>query len=110
MQSFKIGDDWCDLFLRDLERRLSTIENAITFLERDLNDTQSVQRIRAELHNIKGTGTPFGVPAATALARELEDYLSSTERVRGRDLQRLRRGIADFRDILGKHRPRSTSP
>jgi len=109
MRSFKIGDDWCNLFLRDLERRLSTIENAIACLERDPNDTRSVQRIRAELHDIKGTGAPFGVPAATALARELEDYLSSTERMRNRDLQRLWRGITDFRDILGRYRPRSTS-
>jgi chemotaxis protein histidine kinase CheA len=96
--------DRCDLFLRDLERRLPAMEAAADALERCPGDEKAVRRIRAELHDIKGTGTPFGVPAASALARELERFLCALERVKPDDLVRLRRGMAGFQRMVERRR------
>lgn len=91
-------------FLCDLESRLSIIEKALASLEQNPHDASAMQQLRAELHNIKGTGTPFGVPEATALARELEEYLSSADHLTARLLAVVRNRVVAFHRILDTRR------
>ncbi|NIA67443.1 hypothetical protein HBA54_02450 [Pelagibius litoralis] len=60
-------------FQADLARRLSEIEAVIDQLQTGRASFEEASAaFSAQLHDIKGTGRPFGVPQATDLAADFE--------------------------------------
>ncbi|WP_420347954.1 Hpt domain-containing protein [Pelagibius sp.] len=65
-------------FQADLARRIGMMEQLADRLEAGADcRTEVVATLAAHLHDIKGTGRPFGVPEATELARNFEYRLKS---------------------------------
>jgi len=63
-------------FLADLRRRLSEIEEIADKVRSDaVSDVEARSAVLAQMHDIKGCGTPYGVPQATVLARGYEQEL-----------------------------------
>lgn len=90
------------LFLDDLAQRLVTIEDLLLRIaSAPATAHDPLERLRRQAHDIKGTGAAFGVPAATEIARELEQHLKASAEAGPADLPRLRGFIDRLRALLG---------
>lgn len=96
-------EDLRQLFLVDLERRLSLVEAALTRAEADpCAWPTSGETIAAELHDVKGTGATMGFAGVTAAARRMERLLADDPP----PLSDLHRGVEELRIAAGLGRPR----
>ncbi|WP_299391725.1 Hpt domain-containing protein [Pelagibius sp.] len=83
-------------FQADLARRVAMMERLLDQLEaRSAGGAEIADALAAHLHDIKGTGRPFGVPEATDLARSFEHRLKQ-----GGDPAALDPAV--LRELLGK--------
>ncbi len=62
-------------FINDLPGRLDEINGYIELLANDHHDKPALESLTHKLHNLAGSGTTFGLPAVTELAREGENLL-----------------------------------
>lgn len=63
-------------FLSDLKRRLIEIDEIADGLRRGtVSGDQARAALLAQMHDIKGCAAPYGVPEATAMARDYEQQL-----------------------------------
>ena len=64
-------------FMDDARDRLQRMYDALDKLAaRKIPDTEVVAILRMDIHNLKGTGAPFGYPAVSLVAHRMEDYLN----------------------------------
>lgn len=63
-------------FLSDLKQRLIEIDGIADGLRRGaVSGEQARAALLAQMHDIKGCAAPYGVPEATAMARDYEQQL-----------------------------------
>jgi len=87
-------------FLADLRRRLSEIEEIADKLRRDaVSGEEARSALLAQMHDIKGCGTPYGVPEATVLARSYEQQLNGGRQASADFADWIADLIRDFRRI-----------
>ncbi|MEI6557223.1 MAG: Hpt domain-containing protein [Rhodospirillaceae bacterium] len=64
-------------FMDDARDRLQRMYDAIDRLSAGkTSDTEVISTLRMDIHNLKGTGSPFGYPAVSLVSHRMEDYLS----------------------------------
>ena len=80
--SSKISEDYLEdrlrvEFLDDARDRLQRMYDALDRMAaKKLADTEVISTLRMDVHNLKGSGSPFGFPAVSLVAHRMEDYLS----------------------------------
>lgn len=87
-------------FLQDLEHRLDDIATmAVRLGDGSLGQDEARAAVLAQLHDIKGCGASYGVPAATDLAREYEKRLAQPSQDGSFDVETLQALIAEFQRL-----------
>jgi len=87
-------------FQADLARRVAMMERLLDQLESRACDRAEIAgALAAHLHDIKGTGRPFGVPEATDLARNFEHRLKQTGAAAALDPAALRELLGALRAL-----------
>ncbi len=85
--SNKISEDYLEdrlrvEFMDDARDRLQRMYDALDRLAaRKAPDAEVIATLRMDIHNLKGTGAPFGYPAVSLVAHRMEDYLSGLQRL-----------------------------
>ena len=80
--SVKISEDYLEdrlrvEFMDDARDRLQRMYDALDRLKAGkIPDTEVISTLRMDIHNLKGTGAPFGYPAVSLVSHRMEDYLS----------------------------------
>ncbi|GAB4352345.1 MAG: hypothetical protein Kow00114_00970 [Kiloniellaceae bacterium] len=88
-------------FFDDLERRLDDIAAVAAGLDDGaLARDEARAAVLAQLHDIKGCGAPYGVPAATDLAREYERRFAQPARGEVFSGETLLALIAEFQRLM----------
>ena len=78
----KISEDYLEdrlrvEFMDDARDRLQRMYDSLDRLAAGkIADTEVISTLRMDIHNLKGTGAPFGYPAVSLVAHRMEDYLS----------------------------------
>ncbi len=92
-------DELRDMFFRDLDARLPRLRAILKELAaRPACADALLDELRAQVHEIKGSGRPFGVPSASAIAMEVEVCLEGREGYP--DLRRLGAFVDDLAALL----------
>ena len=100
--STKISEDYLEdrlrvEFLDDARDRLQRMYDLLDKLcAGKAQDTEVVSTLRMDIHNLKGTGAPFGFPAISLVAHRMEDYLSGLARLD----ERQRESVHTFLDRI----------
>ncbi len=91
--SVKISEDYLEdrlrvEFMDDARDRLQRMYDVLERLKGGkVTDSEVISTLRMDIHNLKGTGSPFGYPAVSLVSHRMEDYLSGLahldERQRG---------------------------
>ncbi len=89
-----------EAFVADLEVRVGRLEAIYGRLEGGAEDGTLLPRLRAELHDLKGTGTSFGFPEVTAIASHAETFAAGA----GQGMAELAQCLAELRRIVDKNR------
>lgn len=88
-------------FLNDLEHRLDDIAaTAVRLGDGSLAQDEARATVLAQLHDIKGCGASYGVPAATDLARDYEKKLAQPSQGGAFDGETLLALIAEFQRLI----------
>ena len=78
----KISEDYLEdrlrvEFMDDARDRLQRMYDSLDRLAAGkIADTEVISTLRMDIHNLKGTGAPFGYPAVSLVSHRMEDYLS----------------------------------
>lgn len=87
-------------FRADLAQRLNAMESLAAGLQDGSLDFEDASAaVAAHLHDIKGTGRPFGVPQATDLAREFERIIKSADWHRASAIGLVRHWVARLKGL-----------
>jgi DNA-binding response OmpR family regulator len=65
------------LYLRQLKKRLATLEQAMVDLQLGLTDANNYSALEFEVHRLNGTGATYGFPVISSTAERLETHLRS---------------------------------
>ncbi|WP_020592667.1 response regulator [Kiloniella laminariae] len=84
--------DQCHSVVEDLEDRLNQVYAG------QMSETEAIQLIRREAHNLKGQGTVFGFSVIAMIAHRLEDYLAKTNSLGGENID----AVNVYLDHIGK--------
>jgi chemotaxis protein histidine kinase CheA len=68
-------EDLSEQFARALPGRLAEIQDEFAALLRSPQDREGLERMRARVHKLAGSGTTFGFAALSQEALDLEDHL-----------------------------------
>ena len=90
--SVKISEDYLEdrlrvEFMDDARDRLQRMYDALERLKGGkITDTEVISTLRMDIHNLKGTGSPFGYPAVSLVSHRMEDYLSGLSHLDDRQM------------------------
>jgi hypothetical protein len=90
-------------FLADLRHRLSEIEAIADGMCRGAASDDARTALLAQMHDIKGCGTPYGVPEATVLARGYEQRLGEGQLASAAFAELIAELIRDFLQICERN-------
>jgi len=89
-----------DLFLIELRDRLGALRAEAARLNGTSRSDEAMDAIRRQLHDIYGTGRPFGVPEATDAAGDLLNLLKTVDVPSVQHVEEIQQMIRNLEGLL----------